>query len=349
MSCRITRTQIKGWQALTLANSAIEVTVLPEKGADIYAFVDVATGIDVLLKTPWGLLPPGSAALAGSNGEKFSEHYAGGWQELLPNTGPSCTYEGRHIAMHGDVATVPWTANIQHEAAGRVEIELEVTCEFPQLALTRHMSLSASSPVLTIVETVRNLSDREVSFLWGHHPVLGAPFIEAGCQMRVADCMVHTPATAFDPANSAYAPGQCAPWPHIQALDGRMIDLRVIPGPEANIHDHACLTELSRGWVEVENSCLGLAFSLEWDRNVFRWINNWRPFGGSHAPPLQGIYGIALEPWVARANLADAIAAGAALSLVGGGTLSTSLRAELRHTSSRAENGSTGHHPVRSS
>lgn len=332
MSCRITYTYLNGWQAVKLANAAIEVTVLPDKGADIYAFVDIASSVDVLLKTPWGLLPPGSPPLPGSNDDKFSENYEGGWQELMPNTGPSCTCEGRHIPLHGEVATMPWTASVEQEDAERVELRLDVRCAFPPLALTRRMSLSASSPVLTIEETVRNLSDQKVSFLWGHHPVLGAPFLEAGCQMRVASCMVHTPEIPFDAANTSYVAGQREPWPNIRALDGKAVDLRVIPGPEANIHDHACLTELTRGWIEVENPRLGLTFSLEWDPSIFRWINNWRPLGGSHAPPLKGIYGIALEPWVARANLAEALAGGTALSLEGRGALSTWLRAELRNS-----------------
>ena len=95
--------------------------------------------------------------------------------------------------------------------------------------------------------------------------MLGAPFLEAGCLMRVASCTVHTPATPFDPHNTSYAPGQRAPWPHIRALDGSQVDLRVVPGPAANIHDHACLSDLDRGWVEVENPRLRLSFSLEWE------------------------------------------------------------------------------------
>lgn len=330
MSCRITHKEINGWRALLLANDSIEVTVLPGKGADIYAFVDLASGIDVLMKTPWGLLPPGSPPRAGSGADSFSHNYEGAWQELLPNTGPPCTHDGRYIPLHGEVATLPWTSRIVHDSADSVQVSLDVRSQAPPLALTRRMSVTASSPVLMIEESVRNLSDRRVEFVWGHHPVLGAPFLEAGCQMRVADCTVHTPAIPFDPANTSYAPGQQVPWPYIHALDGSKVDLRVVPGPDARIHDHACLTDLGRGWVEIENARLGLRFSLEWDPQIFRWINNWRPFGAT-AAPLEGIYGLAIEPWAAWGNLAQAAAAGTALTLEGGETLSTWLKAELRN------------------
>lgn len=328
MSCRIVHTEVNGWHGVQLVNEAIAVTVLPDKGADIYAFVDRASGIDVLMKTPWGLLPPGAPPRSAN--DRFSQNYEGAWQELLPNTGPPCTHLGRQLSLHGEVATLPWTSRIDRDDADCVQISLEVRCEFPSLALTRRMSISVSSPVLRIEEDLRNLSDHRVQFVWGHHPVLGAPFLEAGCQMRVADCTVHTPAIPFDPPNTSYAPGQQARWPSIRALDGRAVDLRVIPGPDARIHDHACLTDLARGWVEVENARLRLRFTLEWDPQVFRWINNWRPFGSASAP-LEGIYGLAIEPWVAWGNLEQAAAAGTALTLDAGATLSTWLKAELRN------------------
>jgi hypothetical protein len=331
MSCRISRSHINGWRAIKLANAVIEVTVLPDKGADIYAFIDVASGIDVLLKTPWGLLPPGSPPRPGSDGDEFLHNYEGAWQELLPNTGPPCVHEGQQIALHGVVATAPWTTRVERIDADGASIRLDVVCPFPPLALTRRMSIAASSPVLTIEETVCNISRQSVSFLWGHHPVLGPPFLEAGCEMRLDQCTVHTRAIPFDPANAAYAPAQRTPWPYVQALDGRLVDLRLIPGPDANIHDHACLTDLARGRVEVENARLGLTFSLEWDPAIFRWINNWRPLGGSHSAPLEGIYGLAIEPWAANSNLADAVSAGVALSLEAGASLRTWLKAELRN------------------
>lgn len=332
MSCQILNTEINGWRAVRLSNAAIQVTVLPEKGADIYEFIDRASGMDVLMKTPWGLQPPGSPPRRGSGDDKFLHNYEGAWQELLPNTGPSCTHAGKQMPVHGEVATVPWTLSVDRDGAENVCIRLEVQCRRLPLVLTRRMSLSGSSPTLILEETVRNVSDEKVAFVWGHHPVLGAPFLEAGCHLRVANCIAHTPEVPFDPANASYAPDQRAPWPCIRRIDGREVDLQLIPGPDANTHDHACLSELERGWIEVENPRLGLAFSLEWDPGVFRWINNWRPFGGSHAAPLDGIYGVALEPWASRGNLADAVATGKALSLEGGGILETSLRATLRKT-----------------
>jgi galactose mutarotase-like enzyme len=332
MSCHLTPTEIHGWSATRLSNSVVEVTVLPAKGADIYSLVDIASGVDVLMKTPWGLQPPGSPPRAGSGQDEFLHNYEGAWQELFPNTGPSCTYQGKKIPMHGEVATLPWTMTVERNEHDCVCISLSVRTHQIPLELTRRMSLSEASPTLRIEETVRNLSNERVSFVWGHHPVLGAPFLEAGCRIHVARCSVHTPAVPFDPVNVSYASAQRSTWPYIQRLDGARVDLRVIPGPEAHTHDHACLTDFERGWIEVENTRLGLAFSLEWDSKIFPWINNWRPLGGSDSPPLEGIYGLAIEPWATRSNLADALPLGEALAIDGNGVLRTSLQARLRST-----------------
>lgn len=64
----------------------------------------------------------------------------------------------------------------------------------------------------------------------------------------------------------------------------------------------------------------------------FRRVKNRKPFGGSRAAPLEGPCGITPEPWAARSYLADAVAAGDALSLEGDGTFSITLHATQRHT-----------------
>ena len=46
--------------AVKLANSKVEITILPDKGADIYQWVHKGTGVDVLWKSPWGLRKPGA-------------------------------------------------------------------------------------------------------------------------------------------------------------------------------------------------------------------------------------------------------------------------------------------------
>lgn len=326
--CQITSEQVNGWESVTLSSPALAVTVLPRKGADIYSFVDRATGIDVLGKTPWGLQPPGAARRPGSGSFQFLHNYEGAWQELFPNTFLPSTYEGREVPLHGEVATLPWKLEVECESIEEVRIRLDVTCRQMPLTLTRVMSLTRAAPILTISETVRNLCDRTVQFVWGHHPLLGAPFIEPGCRIVAprATVVIKDPA---EPATATLAPGQRAEWPHALRIDGRQADLSQISDQDGGTHDHAYLTNFAQPWIEVQNPRLRLAFRLEWDVKVFRWLVNWRPLGGSHTAPLQDLYGLALEPWTSDFNLDAAIASGDALRIDPNGEVKTTLQASL--------------------
>ncbi|MDI7276137.1 MAG: DUF4432 domain-containing protein, partial [Anaerolineae bacterium] len=64
---------VHGHTALWLENDLLRLTVLPEKGSDIWEFVHKPTGIDLLLKTPAGLRPPGPQPVT-----DFLENYEGG-------------------------------------------------------------------------------------------------------------------------------------------------------------------------------------------------------------------------------------------------------------------------------
>ena len=59
-ACSLSHGSVEGWAAVVLESDRLRVTVLPDKGADIYELVDLASGVDLLFKTPWGLRPPGA-------------------------------------------------------------------------------------------------------------------------------------------------------------------------------------------------------------------------------------------------------------------------------------------------
>ena len=120
------------------------------------------------------------------------------------------------------------------------------------------------------------------SFTWGHHCVVGPPFLEAGCRLDApARTIVTIPEMWEDTAR--LAPGQRSPWPHAELRAGGTVDLREVPGPEAGSHDDVYLTDLAVGYVAVENPRLELAFRLDFDPAVFRWIISWQPYGGAEA------------------------------------------------------------------
>jgi hypothetical protein len=77
------------------------------------------------------------------------------------------------------------------------------------------------------------------------------------------------------------------------------------------------------------NPRLALEFILEWQTELFRYITLWQPYGGADLPPLTGIYGVGIEPWVSRFNLERASRHGEAIRLGPNQTLTTVLRASI--------------------
>ena len=316
-----------GWRALTLSSDLLEVVVLPDKGADIYALTDRASGIDPLFKAPWGLQPPGSPPREGSAGEAFLANYEGAWQELFPNTNDACAYRDALLPFHGEVATLPWSWSAEG-GEDAVAVRLSVDCRQTPFRLERLMRLPYGERALVLEESVRNTSAEPAHFVWGHHCVLGPPLVAAGAELRVPCRTIVTISDLWEDT-ARLAPGQRSHWPTASGRDCDAVDLSRIPGPEAGSHDDVYLTDFDGGWAEVRNPALETGFRLEWDPAVFRWLISWQPFGGAHSMPLRGAYALGIEPWTSGGNLAAALAAGDAIELAGGGCLATTLVARM--------------------
>jgi hypothetical protein len=312
-------TTVAGWRALVIADDALAVTVLPERGAEITSIVHRRSGTELLFRAPWGLQPPGSRPRENAGGHSFLERYAGGWQELFPSVNDATTYRGEPIPFHGEVAGLPWTCEDDGD-----RLRCSVRCERTPFRLGRVMRIEHGRLVLD--ETVTNEGGEEAEFVWGHHVVLGPPFLGRGC---VLDAPVRTIVTIPEvwEDTARLEPGQEEAWPNARLRGGRSVDLRTVPGPEAGSHDDVYLTGLDAGWATVTNPRLGLRFGLEFDEKVFRWLISWQPYGGARAMPLTGSYALGIEPWVSRRPLGEAAARGEAISLGPGAAFTTSLAA----------------------
>jgi galactose mutarotase-like enzyme len=192
------------------------------------------------------------------------------------------------------------------------------------LRLERTMRLRADEPTLILAERVTNFGSEPAPFNWGHHLVLGAPFLGEGCLLDAPDSVILSRDELFEPETAAVAAGQREPWPLAWGRQpGQRVDLRHVPGPEAHTHDDIFLGDLARGRLSMTNPRLKLAVTLAWDAEIFRYVVLWMPYGGADAPPLTGLYGLGVEPWVSRYDLAQAVAAGEARVLGPDETLET--------------------------
>ena len=324
MTCSVSVSERVGWRAVVLENERVRIALLPDKGAEVYELVDIASGVDALFKTPWGLQPPGSTPRDGSEGTEFLNNYGGGWQELFPSAGDACTYRGHEVPFHGEVAERPWVVQITSESDEEVAAEFSIRCEALPVSLRRTIRLRYGSPVVAVEETAFNHSTQDVQLVWGHHCVLGPPFIEGGCILDIPARQIVTLPEPWE-ATARLLPGQDSPWPMAKDRSGDTVDLREVPGPQAASHDDVYVTGLQEGRWSVHNPRLDLSFTMRFDHKLFPWIVSWQAYGGAVAMPLAGSYALGVEPWSSRLNLEQAVELGTALELAGGSELATTL------------------------
>ncbi|MBK8019858.1 MAG: DUF4432 family protein [Chloroflexi bacterium] len=332
-SCRIVTGSEAGHPAVTLESDLLRVTVLPEKGADIYRFIYKPNGIDFLWKNPVGLYPPGSPPHDGSGDFEFLHNYEGCWQELFPSCNDPSTYNGAAIPFHGEVAHLPWRYDVLTETADEVAVRFTVETRATTFRLERVMRLRRGETRLILDETVTNIGGADQHFVWGHHCVVGGPWFEAGCRLDLGAGTITTVPVAYEAETARLAPGQRVPFPLARLAESwgsGTVDLSVIPGVEIHSHDDVYLTDLREGYAWVTNPRLKLGFSLHWDASIFKWIISWQPYGGAEALPFKGMpYAVGIEPWISSKALGEAVAAGEALLLAPGASMSTTLEARI--------------------
>lgn len=286
-----------GWTAVTLEHESMRVSVLPEKGSEIFSLVSPRHDVDVLWKAPWGLRKPVPIPDASASSETaWMDGYAGGWQELFPNGGDACTYRGAPLGFHGEASVAPWAYEVAHDTTGGPALQLEVRLARSPFRLRKRISLDPSRPIVRIWERVTNEGTARMPFMWGHHPAYGAPFLGAGCTLRI-------PAATYEADTSQVTgrtwlePGVAGPWPHASRVGGGTVDLSVVPGPEAEVANLGYVQDLREGWYALTNPRLGLGVGLAWPREVFPYLWLWQEFhGGLNYPWYGTTYVMGVEP-----------------------------------------------------
>jgi Domain of unknown function (DUF4432) len=273
---------------LILRNNDLQVTILPAKGADIYALADRRTGVDVLFKSPWGTRSPGPWLRAATSMERWVEAYPGGWQVLLPNGGDECVEQGVTWGYHGEAALVPWEVT----GTGDTWATLETRLFTVPLRVEREFTLDG--PVLRLAETVTNESAADLEVMWSHHPAFGAPFLDSGCLLSAGCRSV----LADDEApGTLLAPGSRHAWPHATTAAGDPLDLRRIPGPGEPRAVLAYLGDFTSGYFAITNPRLRLGVGLRWPLDTFGQAWLWQEvMSGEGWPWYQRAYAVAVEP-----------------------------------------------------
>jgi hypothetical protein len=322
----------QGYRAVLLQNEALQLLILTDKGAEIVQLLYKPLDVDCLWRGPNGLRPPGAfVPTRDAPNSGFFDRWSGGWFEVVPNGGPACEYKGAPLGFFGETINIPWQHKVLVNEPEQVTVRFWVNTYRTPFLVEKTLTLKTGEPALFIEERLTNQGRETADFVWGHHPVVGAPFLDETCRISAPDCEVEV-FHAEDGPDHRMGLHQAAAWPIIQDRNGRPLDLRVVPGPESGTMDNCYLKHLAAGWVAVHSQRLNLGFGLAWDVDVFRYAWIWQAFGGGVGYPWYGrTYCLGLEPWTSYpcVGLADAIANGTARQLEAGESLEAWLTAVL--------------------
>ncbi|MBE9222365.1 DUF4432 family protein [Cyanobacterium stanieri LEGE 03274] len=315
--CRITLDYTyKGMRVAFLENNLMRIGILIDKGGDIFEITYKPKDIDFLWQSPIAMRPPFTSTNALAEGA-YHDYYYGGWQEILPSAGWSSEpYKGTYQGLHGEVSLLPVSAQIITDTPELVTLKTEVTLYRSPLKLEKHLSLKKDTATLFIKEKLTNTSPHDFEIMWGHHPVVGEPFLDTSCTVQAPAKKIEV--MAYHP-NGLWTTDKEFDFPHAQnRRTGQMQDVTKILGKESKSVDVLFFKELQEGWYGINNHNLNLGLGMAWDHNLFKYLWMWQVYQGHDDYPWYGrTYNLGLEPFTSYppAGIDTAIKNGSSLKM----------------------------------
>jgi hypothetical protein len=337
---RVHEVTLAGLRAVVLENELLRVTVLAGLGTDVIEFCYKRRDLDVTWLSPRALRDPREAAGAAADDvAAFLDRYRGGWQEVFPNGGAPSRYRGAALAQHGELAGLPWDAEITGDDPAGVEVTFTADTTRMPFRISKKMRLDAGVPALAISETVTNCSAVPLAAMWGQHLVFGPPFLAPGGRIRLPDGVRVIPhPEPINPPARRVRPGGPWRWPAVPAPDGGEVDLSVVPEWGAP-SDIVYLTGFADGWYELTDPARAAGVRVEWDAATLPYLWLWTELGASRDYPWWGEARLlGLEPFSSypTSGLAEAVANGTALTVPGGGEQRLSWQVKVLDAEVRA-------------
>ena len=319
----------RGHRCVILENERLRVLVVADKGADVLEFLYKPLDVELLWHSYHGLRRAGPERASSPLPEgPFRDQFAGGWYEMLPNGPEPSMHRGASFGFHGEATFLPWDYRIVVDEPERIVVTFSVRLVRMPIYVEKTLTLAQGASTLVIDERLVSEAGHPIEVLWGQHPTFGWPFLEAGCRVFLPPCRARVGATP--PSGHRLRPDQEAPWPHLAGVDGSVVDLSIVPGPDARSHDFVRLDDLSDGWYAIVNPHRGLGFALRWDPALFPTLGLWQLLrGGADYPWYGQPYLMALEPACDLPSLAGAAARGAAIRLEPGAPVTTRFEATV--------------------
>jgi hypothetical protein len=277
---------------IRLHSDQIAVEVDLARGAEITSVLDLASGVEVLMSTPWAdearsKRPLRSAVDPASSEAEWMSTYAGGWQTLVPHAGDPEEIDGVVRSYHGEASSVAWILDETSSVSVSAHIRLET------LPMSIERAIHVTGGAVSVTDVLTNHSSDEIAYDYQSHPAFGSPFLDAGCRIRI-DAKRYVPDPRFDLGE--LAPGVAVDWP-VAHSRGHRVDLAAVPAPGSQVFRFGWLEGIVSRSVSISNPRLALEATLDWetgDRD-HAWL--WLDSGARITAPWNGSgYVLAIEP-----------------------------------------------------
>lgn len=309
----------RGMRTLILESDLVKVSVLLDKGSDIFEIIYKPADIDVIFHSPSGYKNPKMHVERISRQEdEFSDNYGGGWNDVFPNYGFASSNRGTRFGSHGESALLPWSCEHVQNSGDAAIAKLSLDCIRYPLRAEKILKLEGSKFLL--VEDIQNLGEQDIELSWAQHIAYGEPFVSSDLQISIP--AIRAVSHDYDMSHERIKRETKFTWPLAPGLDGSPVDLTKIPDLGTRVQEDFPIVELQEPSYSLYNLSLNLGVTLRWN-STFRYLWYWLNWGILDYPWFGRARTLALEPTTASntTGLQNQIRNGTAVTLVSGGKL----------------------------
>lgn len=273
---------------LVLENAYYRVAVWPEMGGAIVSYVDVASGVDIIWRNPYGQ-PARTRVLDQPmrGGSDLYDVMDGSWYVSLPNGFFAGDYFGAPLGTHGELRSVPWEVTDIATAKNEVRVTVVGRSVRTPLVYRRELTLRRDSALMQWRETLENRWAEPLPVAWLQHPTWGGPLLD-GARLVTPARTVRV-FKADDQSGMQLESGYRGKWPMVPEREGNQLRDCSVVAPAGSGRDHSVqLTDFEAGWGCVWNERRGFGFGMEWELEKFPYAWSWNSGGGVKQYPLWG-------------------------------------------------------------
>lgn len=284
----------KNLRVAVLENEFLRVSILIDKGTDIFEFLYKPKDLDFMWLSPWGIRSPTTFIPTIQSIEgNFMDYYEGGWQEIIPNFGKSGIYQGTEQGLHGELSLIPWDYEIIENNTSEVSIKFMVRSYRTPFYIEKILTLKSNDLKLYISERLINEGYTDIDLMWTHHPTFGGEFLDDNI---IIDLPKNKVKYVYTPDNNGMLDeinNSEVRWPKFKGFSGKIIDFSKSPTIEDEDQsiDEVCLY-LDSGWYKITNIKKKVGFMMSWNKNIFPYLWVWRVYGK----------GCKIAPWWGRVS-----------------------------------------------